>query len=487
MLNNLLKVTLIATLSLSWISGCAQTPNGERPERAERPERDRERGGGRLGGYTEVTNAGKVPDHLFNIILGRPTNESMIASVVSYENMQAYIEYGDSKTEYKLKTNTEDLQAEQPFEFEMNRLQKDTRYYYQLRYKQADQEAFKTSELYSFHTPRSFESDFIFTVQADSHLDENTSGEVYINTLNGALDASPDFHLALGDTFMTDKYVEYPQSEPHYHAQRYYLGSHLTHSSALFFALGNHDAESGVNDRTDWSTTTRNKYFPNPSPNEFYSGNLESDNDDAPIRNYYAFEWGNSLFMALDPFRYSNKRNRDRGAGNWYMTLGKTQYDWMVKTLSESDATFKFVYLHNLVGGAASNRGGAEASVNYEWGGHEENNGSYTFDKMRPGWGKPIHDVLVENEVSIVFHGHDHMYIRQERDGLIYQLVQQPGHPSGNVNSARAYGYLSGDVIAGAGHLRVFVSDDQLKVDFIDGRVKTNGELRHSYVLDAKK
>ena len=167
------------------------------------------------------------------------------------------------------------------------------------------------------------------------------------------------------------------------------------------------------------------------------------------------------------------------------MTLGKEQYDWLVKTVSESKATFKFVYLHNLVGGAESNRGGAEASLNFEWGGHEYD-GTYTFDEKRPGWGKPIHDVLVENGVTIVFHGHDHMYIHQERDGLVYQLVSQPGHRSGNVSSAAEYGYLSGDIVQGSGHLKVSVTDDQVQVDFIDSRENTNGQVLHSYVVNAR-
>jgi hypothetical protein len=64
----------------------------------------------------------------------------------------------------------------------------------------------------------------VFAVQADSHLDENTSGEVYLRTLANASVDRPDFHFALGDTFMTGKYIKPELSLPQYLAQRYYLG-----------------------------------------------------------------------------------------------------------------------------------------------------------------------------------------------------------------------------------------------------------------------
>ena len=41
--------------------------------------------------------------------------------------------------------------------------------------------------------------------------------------------------------------------------------------------------------------------------------------------------------------------------------------------------------------------------------------------------------VLVQN---IVFHGHDHLFVKEELDGIIYQDVPQPGHPSGGTRSA---------------------------------------------------
>jgi len=95
-----------------------------------------------------------------------------------------------------------------------------------------------------FQTSRIKSKDFCFTIQADSHLDENTSTEMYLKTLQNMASDSADFMVDLGDTWMTDKYREkYPESIQQYKAQRFYLGS-LCRSTSLFLTLGNHDGES---------------------------------------------------------------------------------------------------------------------------------------------------------------------------------------------------------------------------------------------------
>jgi hypothetical protein len=85
------------------------------------------------------------------------------------------------------------------------------------------------------------------------------------------------------------------------------------------------------------------------------------------------------------------------------------------------------------------------------------------------------------------------MYIQQERDGIVYQLVQQPGHPRGSVNSSEPYGYLSGTAVAGSGHVRVAVSTDRVDVDYVRSALAEgenapgpNQEILHSYTIEAK-
>lgn len=54
---------------------------------------------------------------------------------------------------------------------------------------------------------------------------------------------------------------------------------------------------------------------------------------------------------------------------------------------------------------------------------------------MRPGCDMPIHDLLLKCGVNVMFHGHDHFYAKQEKDGIIYQLVLQPRTPGNNGNA----------------------------------------------------
>ncbi|HIE98740.1 MAG TPA: metallophosphoesterase [Fuerstia sp.] len=463
-----------------------------RDEASGRSASPQQRGGGsRLGGYTTPPPASKVPDHLFNIIVGRLTDNSGAVRVLFHRDVKAWLSYGDQSGKLSSKTDSQNLQDGEPFDFVIDSLAKNTRYFYRLDYQTHGR--IEQSDEFTFHTQRNKDSSFVFTVQADSHLDENTSGDVYLQTLDNALIDQPDFHFALGDTFMTGKYVKPELSEPQYLAQRYYLG-HLCHSAALYFALGNHDGESGNRGSNVWATTTRKRYLPNPFPNGFFTGNEQREREVGLPENYYQFQWGNAQFIVLDPFRHTTTRNRGGGsAGNWYWTLGKQQYQWLKRSLDESDAKLRFVFLHHLVGGSDRNqRGGKEAAPFWEWGGKGAS-GEDEFDRHRAGWGKPIHQMLVDHGASVVFHGHDHMFIKQDLDGIVYQLVPQPGHPRSGTRSADEYGYLSGEFQGSSGHVRIRVDGDSARVDYVRAYLRAaerggrhNGDVSYSYMLSGK-
>jgi hypothetical protein len=111
-----------------------------------------------------------------------------------------------------------------------------------------------------------------------------------------------------------------------------------------------------------------------------------------------------------------------------------------------------------------------EAVPYFEWGGRDRG-GADAFAEKRPGWPMPIHALLVRHGVDFVFHGHDHFYARQEVDGIVHQLVPQPGHRGeGSVRQAAEYGYVNGDLRPGSGYLRVAVSRDGVAVEFIRTR-----------------
>ena len=148
----------------------------------------------------------------------------------------------------------------------------------------------------------------------------------------------------------------------------------------------------------------------------------------------------------------------------WAITLGEAQYRWLQKTLQESKAKYKFIFSHHVLG---TGRGAVEMADLYEWGGHNAN-GEWAFDQKRPGWELPIHQLMVKNGVSVFFQGHDHIFVRQEKDGIIYQETPSPADPN-NGTEAQSFrsSYKTGDYLPAAGHLRVSVSPENAKVEYV--------------------
>ena len=320
----------------------------------------------------------------------------------------------------------------------------------------------------------------------------------------------PDFHLSLGDTFHCESYLgrdvlDYAEAVQRHLDQRPYLDL-VCHSAPFFFTIGNHEGEQGwqldgsPDNLAIWATNARKQIYPLPAPDTFYTGDTTNFPHVGQRESYYAWEWGDALFVVLDPFWHTTSKPHSSGGvpgsgDNWDWTLGPTQYDWLCQTLADSSATFKFVFLHHLTGGVTTyGRGGIEAASHalggkgsFEWGG-EDLAGNDVFDTMRPGWGSPIHDVLVDNNVSILFHGHDHVFVHQQLDGVVYQECPQPGDIGYRSGFYPAGGYVYGNAVNNSGHLRVTVSPVQVTVEYIRAYLPgdgTNGEVAYSYSIPA--
>jgi hypothetical protein len=197
-------------------------------------------------------------------------------------------------------------------------------------------------------------------------------------------------------------------------------------------------------------------------PDGFYTGNNTAENYSIGLpENYYAFEWGDALFVVLDVYRGYTANAKPR---EWEWTLGKPQYDWFKQTLESSSAKYKFVFAHHILG---ETRGGTAVAKYFEWGGYEANGTSNTFAVNRPGWELPIHQLMVKNKVNIFFQGHDHLYAKEDIDGMVYQEVPMPCDSTyiiGMRDNGDAYTQVKMD---GSGHLRVTVSPANVTVDYI--------------------
>jgi hypothetical protein len=412
-----------------------------------------------------------VPAHQIDVVLGRPTARSIAISILGTTTVDAYVTYGKSPSASTSRTPVRRLAQGTPATVTLTALQPGTGYAYRVLYRKPGAASFAQLPVSTFHTARAPGSSFTFAIQADSHLDSNSSTGVYRGTLLAELADAPDFLIDLGDTFMTDKYSPYTAAAKQYLAQRYYLGL-VGRSAPVFLTLGNHDGEAGfragggTEGMSVWAASMRNRTFPNPAPDGFYTGNTAARPQVGLLRDYYAWEWGSALFVVLDP--YWSTTSRSQTGDNWGWTLGKAQYDWLAKTLKGSDAKLKLVFIHHLVGGSGKDaRGGAEAAGFWEWGGANLD-GSDGFAAHRPGWAMPIHRLLVESGVTAVFHGHDHLFAKQDLDGIVYQEVPQPSNAKPQqATSAAEYGYASGVIMGGPGHLRVSVAGGRATVDYL--------------------
>ncbi len=412
-----------------------------------------------------------------NEIVGRPTNNSITVQAFFDASVEVCIQYGIVSGNYPNQTAWQVFAANEPAEIIVSNLQADTKYFYRMCYRQPSSSSFITRTEHNFHTQRAVGSSFSFVVQADPHMDEQSSLAVYERCLQNQLEDNPDFMIDLGDFLMTDKLKnlttnKIPKDTIPYRCKllrsKYEISSH---SVPLFIALGNHEGESGWNlngtseNIAVWNSNERKKYFLNPAPDSFYTGDLTNHNFIGQRENYYAWQWGDALFIVIDPYWYTSPK--PTATTGWRWTLGLTQYNWLKTTLENSTAKFKFVFSHQIIGGDPDGRGGVEFANLYEWGG-KNLDGTEGFAANRTGWYKPIKDLLTENKVTIFFHGHDHFFGKQEKDCLVYQETPQPSHPNyTSATYATTYGYLEGTILPNSGHIRVTVNPSGVQTEYV--------------------
>lgn len=429
-------------------------------------------GGGQGQGGPPPVYRVEVPDSELDVIAGAPTQDSIVLSIRGKSEPQAKLEIKNDSGK-TVSTPTLALIDRRSIEILVDGLTTGSTFTYTLI--QGDQRVegrFKTA-------PEEGRA-FTFAIQADSHLDGNTDLKVFERTLGNIAKDKPDFLVDLGDTFMVDKYPTFKDALKQYEAQRYWF-SRLGSQMSVFLCLGNHDGEVGWpnragGDMASWAREQREANFPVIRPNDFYSG--------APKKGlWYSWNWGDATFIVLDPFVATTRKTRgDEDGWNW--TLGKEQFDWFAKTLKDSKSKFKFVFIHHLVGGfgGAEARGGVEAADRFEWGNKDE------FPVKREGWAEPIHALMVKYGVTAMFHGHDHLYVRQEKDRVVYLEVPQPGQPRDNaIGSAEKYGYKSGTILGSSGHIRVTVGSKTAKLEYVKSLSgENNGKVLDSVEVQAK-
>ncbi|MFO0762238.1 MAG: metallophosphoesterase [Byssovorax sp.] len=463
----------------------------------------------------------------------------------------------------------------EPIVLEVTGLPKDARGYYRVHFQPGGQ-GDQADNIHPFHTQRAKGKSFHFGVQGDTHPERWNNKmfhpDLFTLTMEQVRDRQPDLYFMLGDDFSIEKIIEnfkkqnYGQGHKFYHAvegvapypiyaslpspflssmiedgegapkgygayrsmREQFLGV-VANATSLMLVNGNHEQAhlanlGGVfNNASIFAAEGRLKHYPLPAPGGFYTGDegkMVSQNGyptlDAPdglLRDYYAFTWGDALFVTIDPYWHSSIVSPDSTLFDdpepkWGATLGDEQYAWLKKTLETSTATWKFVFAHHVNG---NNRGAAAVVPVQEWGGEAG------FAQNRPGWDKPIHQLFADTKVTIFFQGHDHLFAREKVDGVVYQEVPNPGDNSYFAYNCDAYapaaidwkgppGYGAYDAsysarLPNTGFLDVTVSASEVHVEYVrtyraidlatnpnqafSGKEK-NGEVAFAYTIPPK-
>lgn len=452
-----------------------------------------------IGGVQAVT-----PGAPGSFILGSPTKTGALVNTLASPGMDVLVQYGSAADALTQQSDTVRSSGGEPVTLGIEGQAADSAVYYRVATRSAEGQPFIASPIHTFHTARASGKSFSFGVQGDSHPErpkQMFDADLYVNNLKTAAAAGLDFYVMMGDDFSIEKTIEDGSAsqatvDAVYKQQRGWLDA-LGSSTPIYTVNGNHEQaamyllDGTAQNPAVYAGLARNKFYPMPEPGNFYSGDATKVANIGLLRDYYAFEWGDALFAVIDLYWHTptavdnsvydtsanNKGGKNaKGARDlWNNTLGKEQYDWLTNVLSQSKAKHKFVFSHHVLG---TGRGGVEVSSQYEWGGREPN-GNYTFPNHRSNWALPIHQLMAKYGVTIFFQGHDHLYARQQADGVTYQTVPLPADPTFTAFNADAY--KSGKILPNSGFLKVTVSPGDVVVDYISNGGPQSGKVIESY------
>lgn len=438
-------------------------------------------------------------------LLTRPTATSVTVTVVPNSAIRLYYQYSVTSGGPWSATSETNAPAGTPTSVVISGLSPSTRYYYRLAFSEDGGSTWSNRPENSFYTARAAGSEFSFTITSDSHVNiVMGSAATWTSVCNDVVNrGAADFHLDLGDTVAIRGLDpgDVAGAEEAYEDQLQFFNI-FSGSRPVFLVPGNHEQREGWHvDGTPnddgppedslpvIGVNAQKKYFPMPVPDGFYTGDnstLTYIDGDGRRENYYAWTWGDALFVVIDPYWYTTTKPyvTDLGGGetsgtgsgdSWDWTLGLAQFNWLKTTLTNSTARYKFIFAHQLLCDASlSNQedyghAGANHVHMVEMGGKNEDGTTDGWSIERAGWGSdPIHQILAQTGVSAVFHGHDHQYAYEMRDGVVYQSVPTSGWGDGQ-NGFNMYATGDGYTIRAlpnTGHLRVTVAPDETTVQY---------------------
>ena len=406
---------------------------------------------------------------------GRATGTSALVNLVTARDLAAPIQVRvrwslDSQGLETSPLVSDTVAASEPLQrIELNLvdLQPNAHYYYLTQYEQGG--VWYNLEPAEFSTQKTAGNSFVFCMISDGHWGRSTcgyegaTGESWngLQCVNQIVADGPyDFCIDGGDQAavgpsadpqtIQDKYIGYRQVMAPVFARMH-----------TYFVLGNHEREAGYYRRgrpageepgfadnnlgpeqyqQKWGTETRLTFIPNPCGTTYPQGGEGApgydtaaewgagsdpwnDGTSTHLQNFYAWTWGDALFIVLDPFRYSLVDSYDRPTSPTDYRLGPTQLQWVADTLADSEQVWKFVISHHQVGGGLID-GDGDPIVEGE--GIAYGRGS-AVEADRPGTDQAVlHQLMVDHGVQFFLYGHEHAFAHSVKDGVNYILCAKP-------------------------------------------------------------
>ena len=428
-----------------------------------------------------------------NEILGCPTTDSISIHIVPRCNLFVYVSYRAIDNEkddaagsvHEKTTPILSARGMQPLKITLQNLEPFGKYRYQLFCSRQEKGPYLPGPEHTFRTGREKGASFTFAISSDSHMIPHGSHDIYHATLDNIARLNPDFYMTLGDEAMIHSYSMFRPALTWKEAEHRYLFyrtmvSRITGSVPYFFVIGNHEGESGFYRSLfpglpGRALAARKRFIPNPGENTYPQGGGDRD-------NYFAFAWGDALFVVLDVCFYNNRK--PAYPDDW--TIGNRQWEWLQNVLRKAPEKWKFIFAHHIVGGWP-----------YGATGDAPGDGMWDFPYGRGGAALAqvgeqarLQALMEETGVSAFFYGHDHVFAHGETRGVHYICCGQSGDVGALpwFNLSRFHAVYPDGFIPRNGWVQVEVDRQGTRISFINSSAdRSNGTTIHSFVIKAGK
>ena len=345
-----------------------------------------------------------------------------------------------------------------------------TKYEYRISLKAGPEQTIRPVAQGSFRTQRFGPATYTAVLITDPHTGYFPLGSRPALTLDrvvqNAAQVKGEFVLDLGDNVAWRGSREYAQTDSSgafaaYVQYRRQIGP-LSLNAPHFAVIGNWGGESGKFPEKNIQLVgaVRRALLPGPNHLTYPQGGSEGE-------DYYAFSWGDALYILLNIQTYSKPSNPKALASlmsdvnrieEW--TLGEKQMAWFETTLRRATERYRFVCMHHPAGGKA----GDALNTEYGRGGARAWN---TGEQMK------IHALMKKHKVQIFFYGHDHVFVDDVVEGIHYTLPGSCGAPWKFTKAETGYERFWPD----SGHAQLDVTPEKATVTFVN----TEGKTLHQF------